>query len=1187
MPQAVDAVDAVDADEPPMLVVDIRALRVARVRVVASDNQIKGNEVLNHTQQQVKHVVVLETSKSESWNSPAALKKKEAATEQRRDNSTQGGQKAAALSQVAQAKWDELDVDGSGLLEGEEVMELAEFVWCSFRPHEVCTAEAARKEAAKILRRCDADDDGAINREEFEAYYETTATAMQKFQQAQAMKKEKQAADKNVMLSNEDHKKVVSLSTRADKKFRELDLDESGILEGVELHALAAWAWASFRPGEVISAGETRTETARILTQCDRDGSGTVSREEFGEWYEQTAEEIFKFKKEEAKKKKAAKLELLEMNQAEQKQVRVLSDLAQRKWDELDLDQSGTLEGEEILALSEWVWKSFRPSQPLKESTRLNEAAKILHRCDSNDDGTIDQEEFRAYYEHTAVAMFKYNEALAQKKKRKKTVSKMEIKNLSKAEREQVTELSEEAREKWDELDGDQNGSLEGEEVMKLAVWVWQTFRPGQEISTEARKKEAGKIIRRCDKNDDGAIDREEFGEYFVHTAAAMLKFNKALEAKRRITEEESAHKVSTPQEQRKVAILNDRALKKWAELDVDRSGQLEGEEILSLADWVWSSFRPGKAITSEARQKEAAKILRRCDTNADGTIDREEFAEYYETVSAQLIKFNEAMTKKKKAAKADIVELSSEERTQVTILTGVAKKKWEELDADRSGRLDGEEIMIMAEWVWSSFRPGKVVTDEERQKEAAKLLHRCDSDEDGSISAQEFSVYYEHLAAATIKYHEALQKKQNAAKAQVRELSLAEQKQVAKLSEAAQVKWEELDLDRSGQLDGEELMALAEWVWCGFHPDKQISTEDRRKEATKILRRCDANNDGGIDREEFEAYYEQTAAAMLKFQETLAAKKKTAKKPEPAVISAETQKNVMLLSAGAEMKWNELDVVSDGWLQGEEVLELAEWVWGSFHPGEEITPSIREAEAAEILGQCDVDGDGRISQDEFVPFYEKRCQELLAFREKLSKKQAQADLEVNELSLEEKQQVYVLSEASQAKWDELDTDQSGTLEGEEVMALAEFVWCSFRPGQSISADAKKKETLKVMRRCDSNDDGSISQEEFEIYYEQTAASMLKFQDALEKKKNSNTEKEKMKKQKKERAKGQAAWKTHQDARAKKSQIMKAEREASLAEKKAQSDRQPSLFFALPSCVCFARLSFQLVPLILMRVSQL
>ena len=131
---------------------------------------------------------------------------------------------------------------------------------------------------------------------------------------------------------------------------------------------------------------------------------------------------------------------------------------------------------------------------------------------------------------------------------------------------------------------------------------------------------------------------------------------------------------------------------------------------------------------------------------------------------------------------------------------------------------------------------------------------------------------------------------------------------------------------------------------------------------------------------------------------------------------------------------------------------------------------------------------------------YETTCEELLAFREKLAKKQAQADIEVKELSVEEQQQVATLSKEAQAKWDELDVDSSGELDGNEVMALAEWVWCSFRPGQKINPDAKKKETLKLMRRCDANDDGSLSQEEFAIYYEQTAAAMLKFQDALEKK---------------------------------------------------------------------------------------
>ena len=94
--------------------------------------------------------------------------------------------------------------------------------------------------------------------------------------------------------------------------------------------------------------------------------------------------------------------------------------------------------------------------------------------------------------------------------------------------------------------------------------------------------------------------------------------------------------------------VLGARAQKKWDELDVDGSDELDGDEVLALAEWVWGSFRPGQTITSEERVKEATKIMHRCDKDGNGKIDRGEFGEYYEKVCEESFRFN-----KDRAAKA------------------------------------------------------------------------------------------------------------------------------------------------------------------------------------------------------------------------------------------------------------------------------------------------------------------------------------------------------------------------------------------------------------------------------------------------------------------------------------------------------------------------------------------------------
>ena len=250
--------------------------------------------------------------------------------------------------------------------------------------------------------------------------------------------------------------------------------------------------------------------------------------------------------------------EARELPKEDQKQVFVLTGRAQKKWDQLDVDESGFLVGEEIEALAEWVWCSFRPGLTITPKERKHEAKKIMVRCDENNDGSIDEEEFLTYYERTAAAMTKFHKAQAQKKKKTSPISKprsvspvpsapeaditamtgvgeVSVNELPKEDQKQVFVLTGRAQKKWDQLDVDESGFLVGEEIEALAEWVWCSFRPGLTITPKERKHEAKKIMVRCDENNDGSIDEEEFLTYYERTAAAMTKFHKAQAQKKKL----------------------------------------------------------------------------------------------------------------------------------------------------------------------------------------------------------------------------------------------------------------------------------------------------------------------------------------------------------------------------------------------------------------------------------------------------------------------------------------------------------------------------------------------------------------------------------------------------------------------------------------------------------------------------
>ena len=81
---------------------------------------------------------------------------------------------------------------------------------------------------------------------------------------------------------------------------------------------------------------------------------------------------------------------------------------------------------------------------------------------------------------------------------------------------------------------------------------------------------------------------------------------------------------------------LQPEAMRKFASLDKDGAGRLQGEGVEDLAEWVWYAFHPGEHMDEATRRVEAQKLLERCD-KGDGKVDREEFGEYFKEVMAQL----------------------------------------------------------------------------------------------------------------------------------------------------------------------------------------------------------------------------------------------------------------------------------------------------------------------------------------------------------------------------------------------------------------------------------------------------------------------------------------------------------------------------------------------------------------------
>ena len=116
----------------------------------------------------------------------------------------------------------------------------------------------------------------------------------------------------------------------------------------------------------------------------------------------------------------SAKVHFDDENQKDQEQEPVMTKALQRarkKFNQLDVDGNGVLEGSELQALGDWVWSNFHPGgEPLSEEEKQEQGAKLLDRLDANADGCMSFDEFSGWFEKTCEGIERYRRGLAGQK---------------------------------------------------------------------------------------------------------------------------------------------------------------------------------------------------------------------------------------------------------------------------------------------------------------------------------------------------------------------------------------------------------------------------------------------------------------------------------------------------------------------------------------------------------------------------------------------------------------------------------------------------------------------------------------------------------------------------------------------------------------------------------------------------
>eukprot|EP00656_Telonema_subtile_P051804 TRINITY_DN7065_c0_g1_i3.p1 TRINITY_DN7065_c0_g1~~TRINITY_DN7065_c0_g1_i3.p1 ORF type:complete len:900 (-),score=310.49 TRINITY_DN7065_c0_g1_i3:51-2750(-) len=639
--------------------------------------------------------------------------------------------RSAAKVPMSEARqiFDRLDADHSEYLTGAELAELASWAFQQVSVDgEPCTQEEIARDTARLIKDMDADGDARISFEEFEAFFNNKA--MLTDLEARARAQRVQAAAPN-MASPPVPEKLEGALSAARKLFTQLDVDRSHELQGQELKQLVSAFLGLVTPEGTPQSG-VDADTKMIMNLV---GDDSITFEAFEQLYNRVMLRNMEYAQH-------MSAEAVVVDKAE---IRLM-------FDKLDKDGSKFLEGEEIAELGRWLFQKFCPGGMGLSADQVEvETSKMLLEIDSDGDKKVSFDEFVRYLEKMGN---QYKTLL-------EVHTKYDLPVLS-----NIT-LSI-AQQKFNALDKDKSGLLDLAEAKVFATWIYTSFQTkGDALSEAQAETEACKLMNKLDLNNDGNIIFEEFEAFFCQRAAQSARVAKTRRKKGHehtdCLNEDMAPAFSPVDCSSGRVTHSDgpemsRAYRKFMELDVDKSGTLSTDEMLALADFLYTSFNTkGEVLDHGQRQIEAEKLVRKLDKDGDGEISFEEFAKFIEDRLEKLEKFNA-----KRKAKRDAAAAEEEEGPAMPVLNVYdAHEMFKKLDKDNSGGLNLVEMKELAHWVYSSFSStGDRLDNNQIEIEAGKLVRKLDKNDNSGISFDEFVEFFELKAKQAKKFAAAKAKK-------------------------------------------------------------------------------------------------------------------------------------------------------------------------------------------------------------------------------------------------------------------------------------------------------------------------------------------------------------------------------------------------------------------------------------------
>eukprot|EP01062_Namystynia_karyoxenos_P066201 TRINITY_DN601_c0_g1_i1.p1 TRINITY_DN601_c0_g1~~TRINITY_DN601_c0_g1_i1.p1 ORF type:complete len:1211 (+),score=498.27 TRINITY_DN601_c0_g1_i1:82-3633(+) len=610
------------------------------------------------------------------------------------------------------------------------------------------------------------------------------------------------------------------------------------------------------------------------------------------------------------------------------------------------------------------------------------------------------------------------------------------VQNMVRAIRRRLADWEIDAlRKTFAELDSNHDGFLD---VDELRAQLDQLLIPRfPDKGPEEREEMIKLIVETADRDGDGRLSIAEFIRSFVEEQGVLppeFILRHAPEGATILDPGQIAY-----------------CIEAFAALDKNGDGYIDMAELQDELRGVLG----GMELSDEARAAQQENIIKlatrhvmeHSDADRDGRIDLKEFVRAFENTGGHGMLAEMAGGARQRAMQelADILEDEQMRRLH---------RVFSHLDRNHDGYLQRDELDKTMHKLLSERVPELRAAVQKRERVIDTILSAADTNHDGQISLDEFiRSYYESSGILPIDYVNELAEKVSLrlSKEEVENLKLA---------------FAEIDQNQDGFVDRAELRALVLSILQQYVTlDAKLGRDGENwldETVDLIMEATDVNADDKVSLSEFiRSFARENGVAVLLEQHAAAQQELAALRAYEAELAE--LRAMMTLESMRRMRkvFQSLDKNGDEFLDRDEVAKLMHRLLKERCPEFADDAAKRDQIIDVILRTADVDGDGRLSLDEFIQSFYNDCAVL-----PLDYVHEQADRVSKKLSKDEVNSLKHL-------FNDIDTNHDGKISIEELDGLLSTVVLPDDP------ETRAVIMQAIINCSDTDNDGCINLTEF------------------------------------------------------------------------------------------------------------